>query len=58
MTVSEPLVVAKDLLVEYPGRPGKKGFRAVNGVSFEIPVPNPAEQADRRGELRRLRAEG
>ena len=33
---TESLVVAKDLVIEYPGRLGQKGFRAVNGVSFEI----------------------
>jgi len=32
----ESLVVAKDLVIEYPGRLGQRGFRAVNGVSFEI----------------------
>ncbi len=32
----EPLVVAKDLVIEYPGRLGKPGFRAVDGVSFHI----------------------
>jgi peptide/nickel transport system ATP-binding protein len=31
-----PVVVAKDLVVEYPGRFGRSGFRAVDGVSFEI----------------------
>ncbi|HEY0261012.1 MAG TPA: ABC transporter ATP-binding protein [Lacisediminihabitans sp.] len=36
LTVSEPLVVAKDLVIEYSGRFGRGGFRAVNGVSFEI----------------------
>ncbi|TXN32882.1 ABC transporter ATP-binding protein [Lacisediminihabitans profunda] len=36
LTTSEPLVVAKDLVIEYPGRLGRKGFRAVNSVSFEI----------------------
>jgi peptide/nickel transport system ATP-binding protein len=36
LTVSEPLVVATDLEIEYPGRFGRGGFRAVNGVSFEI----------------------
>ncbi|MET4780053.1 ABC transporter ATP-binding protein [Glaciihabitans sp. UYNi722] len=36
LTVSEPLVVAKNLEIEYPGRLGRGGFRAVNGVSFEI----------------------
>ncbi len=32
----EPLVVAKDLVIEYPGRLGRGGFRAVDGVSFDI----------------------
>jgi peptide/nickel transport system ATP-binding protein len=36
LTASEPLVVAKDLEIEYPGRFGRGGFRAVNRVSFEI----------------------
>ncbi|MCU1556008.1 MAG: glutathione transporter ATP-binding protein [Microbacteriaceae bacterium] len=36
LTVSEPLVVARDLEIEYPGRLGRGGFRAVNRVSFEI----------------------
>ncbi|HEY8913898.1 ABC transporter ATP-binding protein [Lacisediminihabitans sp.] len=36
LTTFEALVVAKDLVIEYPGRLGRKGFRAVNGVSFEI----------------------
>ena len=36
LTVAEPLVVARDLEIEYPGRLGRGGFRAVNGVSFEI----------------------
>ena len=31
-----PLVVATDLVIEYPGRLGRGGFRAVDGVSFEI----------------------
>ena len=31
-----PLVVAKDLRIEFPGRLGRPGFRAVNGVSFQI----------------------
>jgi len=31
-----PVVVARDLVIEYPGRLGRGGFRAVNGVSFEI----------------------
>jgi peptide/nickel transport system ATP-binding protein len=33
---SEPLVTARDLVIEYPGRLGRGGFRAVDGVSFEI----------------------
>ncbi len=32
----DPVVVAKDLVIEYPGRFGKVAFRAVNDVSFEI----------------------
>ncbi|MHB1171864.1 MAG: dipeptide ABC transporter ATP-binding protein [Lacisediminihabitans sp.] len=36
LITSEPLVVAKDLVIEYAGRLGRGGFRAVNGVSFEI----------------------
>lgn len=32
----DPVVVAKDLVIEYAGRLGKGGFRAVDGVSFEI----------------------
>ena len=31
-----PLVVATDLRIEFPGRFGRPGFRAVNGVSFQI----------------------
>ena len=31
-----PVVVAKDLVIEYPGRLGRAPFRAVNGVDFEI----------------------
>ena len=31
-----PVVVAKDLVIEYPGRLGRGGFRAVDGVSFSI----------------------
>ncbi|CAD5999646.1 ABC transporter ATP-binding protein [Agreia sp. COWG] len=31
-----PVVVATDLEIEYPGRLGRGGFRAVNGVSFAI----------------------
>ncbi|ASK64718.1 glutathione ABC transporter ATP-binding protein [Brachybacterium avium] len=33
---AEPVVVAKDLVIEYPGRMGKPAFRAVKGVDFEI----------------------
>ena len=33
---AEPVVVAKDLVVEYPGRLGKPAFRAVKGVDFQI----------------------
>ena len=36
LTVAEPLVVARDLVIEYPGRFGRGGFRAVDGVSFQI----------------------
>ncbi len=35
-TTRETLVRARDLVIEYPGRLGRSGFRAVNGVSFEI----------------------
>ncbi|HZU92249.1 MAG TPA: ABC transporter ATP-binding protein [Microbacterium sp.] len=35
-TDAAPLVVAKDLVIEYPGRFGRGGFRAVNGVSFTL----------------------
>ncbi len=31
-----PVVVAQDLVIEYPGRLGRGGFRAVDGVSFTI----------------------
>ena len=31
-----PVVVAKDLVIEYPGRLGKPPFRAVKGVDFTI----------------------
>ncbi|MFJ8492693.1 dipeptide ABC transporter ATP-binding protein [Streptomyces sp. NPDC094038] len=31
-----PVVRASSLVVDYPGRLGRKGFRAVDGVSFEI----------------------
>src|SRR5690554_6755083 len=33
---TKPLVVARDLVIEYPGRLGRPGFRAVDRVSFEI----------------------
>jgi peptide/nickel transport system ATP-binding protein len=33
---SQPVVVATDLRVEYPGRLGRRGFTAVDGVSFAI----------------------
>lgn len=32
----QPVVRAAGLVVDYPGRLGRKGFRAVDGVSFEI----------------------
>lgn len=32
----DPLVRAEGLEIEYPGRLGKPGFKAVNGVDFEI----------------------
>ncbi|MGW1620498.1 dipeptide ABC transporter ATP-binding protein [Streptomyces sp. NPDC002172] len=32
----QPAVRASRLVVDYPGRLGRKGFRAVDGVSFEI----------------------
>lgn len=31
-----PLVVAENLVIEYPGRLGRGGFRAVDGVGFRI----------------------
>jgi len=34
--LAAPVVVAKDLEIEYPGRLGRSGFRAVNRVSFTI----------------------
>ena len=34
--LAEPVVVADNLEIEYPGRLGQRGFRAVNGVSFTI----------------------
>jgi peptide/nickel transport system ATP-binding protein len=33
---AEPVVVARDLRIEYPGRLGRHGFTAVDGVSFAI----------------------
>ncbi|RRD59717.1 ABC transporter ATP-binding protein [Leucobacter sp. OH1287] len=33
---TEPLVVARGLEIQYPGRLGKPGFKAVRGVDFEI----------------------
>jgi peptide/nickel transport system ATP-binding protein len=33
---TEPVVVARDLVIEYAGRLGRGGFRAVNQVSFVI----------------------
>ena len=35
-TVAEPVVVADGLVIEYAGRLGRGGFRAVNDVSFSI----------------------
>jgi peptide/nickel transport system ATP-binding protein len=35
-TAGEPVVVAEHLTIEYPGRLGRKGFRAVDDVSFRI----------------------
>ncbi|MEO5921691.1 MAG: ABC transporter ATP-binding protein [Pseudolysinimonas sp.] len=32
----KPVVSAKDLVIEYPGRLGRKAFRAVDRVSFDI----------------------
>jgi peptide/nickel transport system ATP-binding protein len=34
--VGPPAVRAAGLVVDHPGRPGQRGFRAVDGVSFEI----------------------
>ncbi|MFB2555016.1 dipeptide ABC transporter ATP-binding protein [Herbiconiux liangxiaofengii] len=34
--VENPVVEARGLEIEYPGRLGRKGFRAVDGVSFSI----------------------
>jgi peptide/nickel transport system ATP-binding protein len=36
LTEAEPLVTARDLVIEYPGRLGRAPFRAVKGVDFEI----------------------
>ncbi|WP_314138506.1 ABC transporter ATP-binding protein [uncultured Plantibacter sp.] len=36
LQLGEPVVVAKGLEIEYPGRFGRAGFRAVNGVDFTI----------------------
>jgi peptide/nickel transport system ATP-binding protein len=36
MLDTKPLVVARDLIIEYPGRLGRPAFRAVDRVSFEI----------------------
>jgi peptide/nickel transport system ATP-binding protein len=36
MLDTKPLVVARDLVIEYPGRLGRPSFRAVDQVSFEI----------------------
>ena len=33
---AKPVVVADNLVIEYPGRLGRGGFRAVDGVSFTI----------------------
>ncbi|MCU1425175.1 MAG: transporter ATP-binding protein [Microbacteriaceae bacterium] len=35
-SLAAPAVVAKDLVIEYPGRLGRPGFRAVDKVSFTI----------------------
>ncbi|WP_411701071.1 dipeptide ABC transporter ATP-binding protein, partial [Conyzicola sp.] len=35
-SAAAPVVVAKDLVIEYPGRLGLSGFRAVDRVSFSI----------------------
>lgn len=35
-TTAAPVVVANDLRIEYPGRLGRSGFVAVDGVSFQI----------------------
>ena len=36
LTEAEPLVTARELVIEYPGRLGRAPFRAVQGVDFEI----------------------
>ncbi|OAN35696.1 glutathione ABC transporter ATP-binding protein [Plantibacter sp. H53] len=36
LQLGEPVVVAKGLEIEYPGRFGRAGFRAVKGVDFTI----------------------
>ena len=36
MLDTKPVVVARDLVIEYPGRLGRPAFRAVDRVSFEI----------------------
>ena len=36
MLDTKPLVVARELVIEYPGRLGRPSFRAVDQVSFEI----------------------
>jgi len=36
VNTAEPVVVAKNLVIEYAGRIGRGGFRAVDGVSFTI----------------------
>src|SRR5699024_9070907 len=36
ITDAEPVVIAKDLVIEYPGRLGRPAFRAVKGVDLTI----------------------
>jgi peptide/nickel transport system ATP-binding protein len=36
LTDAKPVVVAENLVIQYPGRFGRAGFTAVNGVSFTI----------------------
>ena len=36
LTEAEPLVTARELVIEYPGRLGRAPFRAVQGVDLEI----------------------